>query len=81
MTKNEFTIHQQNINVPMKEAYKFENNLSSPLIDDKFQVCKINSNLGHFQKIANTTKKLSKNMSRDNILPCASIIELSSNRD
>ena len=56
MTKNEFTIHQQNINVLMKEAYKFENNLSSPLIDDKFQVCKINSNLGHFQKIANTTK-------------------------
>ena len=30
MTKKEHTIHQQNINVLMKEIYKFENILSSP---------------------------------------------------
>ena len=41
-TKNERTIHQQNINVLMKEIYKFENGLSPPLIDDMFQVRKIN---------------------------------------
>ena len=34
--KNERTIHQQNINVLMKEIYKFENNLSPSLIDDMF---------------------------------------------
>ena len=44
-TKNERTIHQQNINVLMKEIHKFENNLSPPLIDDMFQVCKTNSRL------------------------------------
>ena len=33
-TKKEHTIHQQNINVIMKEIYKFENNLSALLIDD-----------------------------------------------
>ena len=53
---------------------------SPPLIDDIFQVRKINYNLRHFQKIANTKKinkkKLSKNGSRDNILPCTSIMEL-----
>ena len=37
-TKNERTIHQQNINVLMKEIYKFENDLSPPLIDDMFKV-------------------------------------------
>ena len=56
MTKNEGTIHQQNINVLMKEIYKFENDLFPPLIDDMFQVRKINFNLRHFQKIANTKK-------------------------
>ena len=56
MTKKEHTIHQQNINVLMKEIYKFENNLSPPLIDDMFQVRKINYNLRHFQKFANTKK-------------------------
>ena len=40
----------------MKEIYKFENNLSPPLIDDMFQVRKINYNLRHFQKFANTKK-------------------------
>ena len=55
-TKNERTIHQQNINVLMKEIYKFENGLSPPLIDDMFQVRKINYDLRHFQKIANTKK-------------------------
>ena len=78
MTKEEHTNHQQNINVLMKEIYKFENNLSPPLIDDMFQVRKINYNLRHFQKFANTKEKLSKNMSRDNNLPCTSIMELSS---
>ena len=53
MTKNERTIHQQNINVLMK---KFENDLSPPLIDDMFQVCKTSYNLRHFQKIANSRK-------------------------
>ena len=33
MTKKEHTIHQQNIDVLMKEIYKFENNLSPPLTD------------------------------------------------
>ena len=55
-TKNERTIHQQNINVLMKEIYKFENDLSRPLIDDMFQVRKINYDLRLFQKIANTKK-------------------------
>ena len=48
---------------------------------DMFQVRKINYNLRHFQKFANTKKKLSKNGSRDNNLPWTSIVELSSNRD
>ena len=56
MTKNERTIHQQNINVFMKEIYKFENDLCLPLIDVMFQVRKTNCNLRHFQKIANTKK-------------------------
>ena len=59
MTKNVPTLNQQNINVLIKEIYKFENDLFSPLIDDMFQVRKTNFNLRHFQKIANT-KKLSK---------------------
>ena len=54
-TKNERTIHQQNINVLMKEIYKFGNDLSPRLIDDMFQVHK-NYDLRHFQKIANTKK-------------------------
>ena len=58
MTKNERTIHQQNINVLMKKIYKFENDLSPPLIDDMFQVCKTSYNLRHFQKIANSRKTL-----------------------
>ena len=53
MTKNERTIHQQNVNVLIKEIFKFENDLSPPLIDDMFQVSKTNCNLRHFQKIAN----------------------------
>ena len=40
----------------MKEIYNFENNLSPPLIDDMFQVSKINYNLRHFQKFTNTKK-------------------------
>ena len=40
----------------MKEIYKFENNLSAPLIDDMFQVRKINYNQRHFHKFANTKK-------------------------
>ena len=39
-TKNERTIHQQKIDVLMKEIYKFENGLSPPLIDDMFQFAK-----------------------------------------
>ena len=50
-TKNERTIHQQNINVLMKEIYKFENDLSPPLIDDIFQARKINYDLRNFQKL------------------------------
>ena len=56
MTKKEHTIHQQNIFVLMKKIYKFENSVSSPLIDDMFQVRKINFNLRRFQKFANTKK-------------------------
>ena len=55
MTKNECTFHQQNMDVLMKEIYKFENNLS-PLLIDMFQVRKTNYNLSHFQKIANIKK-------------------------
>ena len=40
----------------MKKIYKFENSVSSPLIDDMFQVRKINFNLRRFQKFANTKK-------------------------
>ena len=43
-------ILQQNINVFMKEIYRFENDLSLPLIDDMFQVRKIDYNLRDFQK-------------------------------
>ena len=46
MNMKEHTIHQQNINVLMKEISKFENNLSPQLIDDMFHICKINYN--HF---------------------------------
>ena len=38
MTRNEPTIHQQNINVLMKQIYKFENDLPTSLISDIFQV-------------------------------------------
>ena len=44
----------------MKEIYKLENNLSSPVIVDMFQVYKINSNLRHFKKFANTKKNSEK---------------------
>ena len=80
MTKKEHTIHQQNIDVLMKDIYKFENSLSPPLIDYMFQVRKVNYNLRHLEKLSNTKKKLSKNGSRDNNLPCTSIMELSSNK-
>ena len=65
----------------MKEIYKFENNLSPPLVDDMFQSREINYNLRHFKKFANTNKKLSKNGPWDNNLPCISIMELSFNRN
>ena len=58
MTKNKGTIYQQNINIPMKEIYKVENDLFSPLIDDLFQTSKIDYNL---QKAVNT-KKISVKM-------------------
>ena len=38
----------------MKKKFKFENDLSPPLIDDMFQFYTKNYNLKHFQKIANT---------------------------
>ena len=56
MTKNEPSVHQQSFNLLMKEIRKFENDLSPLLIDDMFQVGKINYYLRHFQKIANTKK-------------------------
>ena len=56
MTKKEHTIHQQNINVFIKESYQFENDLFPPLIDDMFEVRKINYNLRHFHKFSNTKK-------------------------
>ena len=58
MTKNKCTIYQQNINILMKEIYKVENDLFSPLIDDLFQTSKIDYNL---QKTVNT-KKISVKM-------------------
>ena len=57
MIKNEPIIHQQNVNVLMKEICKFENYLYPPLTDMS-QVCKINYNLRNFKKLANI-KKLS----------------------
>ena len=81
MTKNEPTVHQQSINVLIKENCKFENDLSPPLIDDMLQVRKIKYNLRHFQKTTYTKKNPSKGGSRDNILPCTSVMERSSNRD
>ena len=36
MTKNERTIHQQNVNVLIKDICKFENNLPPLLTDDMF---------------------------------------------
>ena len=63
-------ILQQNINVFMKEIYRFENDLSLPLIDDMFQVRKRDYNLRDFQKQKTQWKW-------DNNLPCTSIMELS----
>ena len=68
MTKNARTIEQQNINALMKEIYKFENNLSPPLIDGMFQVRKTNYNLRDFQKIANSEKKNSVKMGLETII-------------
>ena len=59
----------------MKKIYEFKNNLFAPLIDDMSQVPKINSNLRQILKI------ICKNESTDNNLLCASIMELSFNRD
>ena len=69
----------------MKEIYKFESDLSPPLIDgmfqvpplidDMFQVWKNTFNLRHFQKIA-SDKKLCKNRSWGNILSCTSVVEI-----
>ena len=56
MTKNESTTPQQNTNVLKKETSKFEKDLSPPLTDDIFQVCKTNYNLRQFQKTSNTKK-------------------------
>ena len=82
MNMKEHTIHQQNINVLMKEISKFENNLSPQLIDDMFHICKINYNhFGISKKSQILKKKLNKNGSRDNNLPCTSITEFSSDRD
>ena len=65
----------------MKEIFKkFENHLPTPLIDDMSQVCKIDYNLMHFQKFANT-KKNSVKMGLENNLLCTSILEFTSNRD
>ena len=63
MTKNKGTIYQQNINILMKEIYKVENDLFSPLIDDLFQTSKIDYNL---QKTVNT-KKISVKMGLETI--------------
>ena len=63
MTKNKCTIYQQNINILMKEIYKVENDLFSPLIDDLFQTSKTDYNL---QKIVNT-KKVSVKMGIETI--------------
>ena len=49
MTKNKCTIYQQNVNILMKEIYKAENDLFSPLIDDSFQISKIDYNLKKLQ--------------------------------
>ena len=59
----------------MKEIYKFESDLSPPLIDDMFKVRKNTFNLRHFQKIA-SDKKLCKNRSWGNILSCTSVVEI-----
>ena len=40
----------------MKEIWKCENDLSPPVIDELFQVRKVNYNLMHFKKIANAKK-------------------------
>ena len=53
--------------------YKFENYLSSPLVEDMFQNWKNTFNLKHFQIIANN--KLCKNGSEENIISCTSIVE------
>ena len=58
MTNNEWTIHQQNINVLMKEIYKFENDLSPPLIDGMFQVRKASYNLKISKKLQIVRKTL-----------------------
>ena len=51
----------------MKEIYTFENDLSVPLINDTFQVCKTSYNLRHFQEIAYSKKKNSVKMGLETI--------------
>ena len=60
MTKNKPTIHQHNINVLIKEIYKFINDLSPPLINDMFQVRKVSYNLRDFHKNRKNKKKKKK---------------------
>ena len=67
MNMKEHTIHQQNINVLMKEISKFENNLSPQLIDDMFHICKINYNHFGISKKSQILKKNSIKMGLETI--------------
>ena len=58
----------------MREMYKFENDLSPPLMDGICQVRKNTFRLRHFRKIPNN-KKLCKNESGDNMWLCISPVE------
>ena len=60
MTKNKPTIHKQNINVLIKEIYKFINDLSPPLINGMFQVRKVSYNLRDFHKNSKYKKNKTK---------------------
>ena len=53
-TKDDSTIHQQNIQTLMKEVYKFMSNFSFPIDSNSFQIRDNIYNLRNFQQLANT---------------------------
>lgn len=52
--KDDSIVHQQNVEILMKEGYKFVIDLSPPLASDSSQVFEIVGNLRKFKQLDNT---------------------------